>query len=156
MRLGKKIESKRSKIANKLTRRDFLKSSVVAVASAAWAMPVIVPSSARGANAPSNRITIGCIGMRNMGTTNMKGFMAKPAAQVVAVCDVDTVYREEARNIAGLEPKSAYNDFRELLVREDIDAVMVATPDHWHVPISIAATKAGKDIYIVKNRSLAP
>lgn len=113
-------------------------------------MPIIVPSSVLGANAPSNRITIGCIGMRNMGTTNMKGFMAKPTAQVVAVCDVDTVYREEARNIAGLEPKSAYNNFRELLVREDIDAVMVATPDHWHVPISIAAAKAGKDIYCEK------
>jgi predicted dehydrogenase len=84
----------------------------------------------------------------------MKGFIANPGAQVVAVCDVDSTHQEQAAKIAGLGPKEACNDFRDLLDRDDIDAVVVATPDHWHVPISIAAAKVGKDIYCEKPLSL--
>ena len=148
------MKSKRNKKEDTLTRRDFLKRSAVTAAGVAWAGPTIIPSSVLGAGAPSNRITIGCIGVGGMGTDNMKGFMAKSAAQVVAVCDVDADHREKARKIAGLDQKSAYNDFRALLDLRDIDAVVVSTPDHWHVPISIAAARAGKDVYCEKPLTL--
>jgi len=142
-----------NKKANILTRREFLKSSAVAATGMVFA-PTIVPSSVLGANAPSNRITIGSIGLGGMGTSNMKGFKGKSDAEVVALCDVDAGHREEARRAAGLNAGSCYNDFRELLAREDIDAVVVSTPDHWHVPISIAAVRAGKDVYCEKPLTL--
>jgi predicted dehydrogenase len=147
------MKIKGSKNAEKLSRRDFLKSSA-ATAAAALAGLTIVPCSVLGANAPSNRITIGCIGLGAQGSWIIKGFMSQPGAQVVAICDVDTSHRENAQNTAGLSAESAYNDFRDLLAREDIDAVVVAAPDHWHVPISIAAAKAGKDIYCEKPLTL--
>lgn len=142
-----------SQKARSISRREFLKGSSVAATAVAFA-PIIVPSSVFGASAPSNRITIGSIGVGGMGTSDMKGFKGNPNAEVVAVCDVDAGHRKEACKIAGLDPKSSYNDFRELLARDDIDAVVVATPDHWHVPISIAAVRAGKDVYCEKPLTL--
>ena len=141
-----------NKKINTVTRREFLRGSVVT--AAAFAVPTIVPSSVFGANAPSNRITIGSIGLGGMGTGNMKGFKGKSGSQVVALCDVDAGHLEKARQTAGLEEKSTYNDFRDLLARDDVDAVVVATPDHWHVPASIAAVKAGKDVYCEKPLTL--
>ncbi len=116
--------------------------------------PTIIPSSVLGAAAPSNRITIGCIGLGSQGDWNMQGFISNPQAEVVAVCDVDVNHLERAQRRAGLDSKSACKDYRELLAREDIDAVVVSTPDHWHVPISIAAAIAGKDIYCEKPLTL--
>jgi len=147
------MKSKRTKKANAITRREFLKSTVAAAATA-FAVPTIVPSSVFGADAPSNRITIGSIGLGGMGTGNMKGFKGKSGSEVVAVCDVDAEHLEKARETAGLDKKSCYNDFRELIARDDIDAVVVATPDHWHVPISIEAVRAGKDVYCEKPLTL--
>jgi predicted dehydrogenase len=141
-----------SKTTN-VTRRDFLKGSAI-VTGAAIVWPTIVPSSVFGADAPSNRITIGCIGTGGQGGSNMKGFKAKSGCQVVAVCDVDAAHRESARKTVDLDPKSCYNDFRELLARNDIDAVSIATPDHWHVSTSIAAVRAGKDVYCEKPLTL--
>ncbi len=146
------MKSKTTKKVNTVSRREFLKSSVVT--AAAFAVPTIVPSSVFGADAPSNRITIGSIGLGGMGTGNMKGFKGKSGSQVVAVCDVDAGHLEKARQTAGLDEKSSYNDFRDLISRDDIDAVVVATPDHWHVPVSIAAVKAGKDVYCEKPLTL--
>lgn len=137
-----------------VTRREFLRGSAAVAASAAIMWPAIVPSSAFGADAPSSRITMGCIGVGGQGTSNMKGFKGQPGCQVVAVCDVDAGHRENAAKTAGLDPKSCYNDFREVLARGDIDAVSVAAPDHWHVPISIAAVRAGKDVYCEKPLTL--
>jgi predicted dehydrogenase len=136
------------------TRRQFLKNSAITAAGAALALPSIVSSSALGANAPSNRITIGSIGLGNQGVSNLKGFIGQPGCQVVAICDVDAAHREQTRQIAKLEPASSYNDFRDLLARDDIDAVVVCTPDHWHVPISIAAVRAGKDVFCEKPLTL--
>jgi predicted dehydrogenase len=147
------MSSKRISKATIVTRRDFLKGSAIA-AGAAIAWPAIVPSSVFGANAPSNRITMGCIGTGGQGRSNMKGFNAKSGCQVVAVCDVDAGHRESARKTVGLDPKSCYNDFREVLARNDIDAVSIATPDHWHVPTSIAAVRTGKDVYCEKPLTL--
>jgi predicted dehydrogenase len=132
----------------KLTRRDFFKAA--GGAAVTFAIPKIVPSSVFGENAPSNRINIGVIGTGEMGIVNLKSFMHKPGVQVVAVCDVDRQHRETARKTAKLPEDASYNDFRELLARPDIDAVVVVTPDHWHALISIMAAKAGKDIYCEK------
>jgi predicted dehydrogenase len=134
-------------------RRQFLKA-----AGATLAAPLIVPRSLFGANAPSNRITVGMIGMgRQAYHVNLPPFLNEPDSQVVAVCDVDAWRLEQAKlkveqHYAGQTPSGAYKgclackDFREVLARPDIDAVMISTPDHWHVPMSIAAVKAGKDV----------
>ena len=147
------MKGEKTRTANVVTRREFLKSSAAAAAGA-FVVPTIVPASVFGADAPSNRITIGSIGLGGMGTGNMKGFKGKSGSEVVAVCDVDAEHLEKARETAGLDKKSCYNDFRELIARDDIDAVVVATPDHWHVPTSIAAVRAGKDVYCEKPLTL--
>jgi len=147
------MNNRSTKNVKNVSRREFLKGSAVA-AGAALVWPTIVPSTVFGADAPSNRITMGCIGMGGKGTGNMKGFRAKSGCEVVAVCDVDAAHRETARSTAELDAKSCYNDFRDLLAREDIDAVSIATPDHWHVPNSIAAIRAGKDVYCEKPLTL--
>ncbi len=133
-----------------MNRRQFLKSTL----SAAIAAPYIIPASALGKDgftAPSDRITIGCIGVGGMGTANMNSFLGKPEAQILAVCDVDTKHRNRARDTVneryGNKDCATYNDFREVLARNDIDAISLATPDHWHGIIAVAAARAGKDIY---------
>ena len=118
------------------------------------ALPYFVPASALGKAdkvAASERITIGFIGVGDHGINmNLRTFLGQPDAQAVAVCDVDTDHLITARNIVnekyGNKDCATYKDFREVLARKDIDAVMISTPDHWHVPISIAAAKAGKDV----------
>ena len=137
----------------KMNRRRFVKTSGTALA-AVFGFPSIIPSSVFGKDgniSPSNRITVGCIGMGGMGTGNMNGFLEKQDAQVVAVCDVDQSHRNRAKssvdNTYGNKDCAAYNDFRELLARDDIDAVMHATPDQWHALVATQAAQAGKDIY---------
>lgn len=145
-----------------MDRRDFLKFS--GALGAALAIPTIVPSSVFGANAPSNRINIGCIGVGRMGQGDLREILGFDQVRVVAVCDVDAHRMEDARGIVDNhykardgETKGAcakYGDFRDLLAREDIDAVQVVTPDHWHAIPAIAAAKAGKDIFIQKPMTL--
>ncbi len=135
-----------------LHRRDLLRAA--AWAGTAVTVPSFVPSSVFGPAAPSNRITIGCIGVGNMGSSDLKAFKANPNAQVVAVCEVDAQRLEEARKLASIDKGACYSDFRELLARPDIDAVTVVTPDHWHVPICLAAVRAGKDVYCEKPLTL--
>jgi predicted dehydrogenase len=147
----------------RLTRRTFLKST------AAVALPYAISASAIGAAgrpAPSERIVMGAIGVGGQGTRHVGGgiwvqgggFLSKPQVQFVAVCDVNARRRDNARNIVnkhyGHNDCAVYNDFRVLVAREDIDAVLVATPDHWHVLTSIAAVKSGKDVYCEKPLSL--
>ena len=144
--------------ARSLTRRTFLRNSAGAVAGATLLSPTIVPSSVFGANAPSNRVTVGMIGMgRQAYYSNVKSFLSFPDVQVVAVCDVDAWRLESGRKAVEdhyakdrssgtFKGCAVFRDFREVLARKDIDAVMISTPDHWHVPISIAAVKAGKDV----------
>jgi len=133
-----------------MKRREFIKN----VFSAAMAAPYFIPAAVLGRNgavAPSNRITLGCIGVGGMGTGNLNSFLTKPNAQVLAVCDVDTPHRHNARDLVNQAYRNSdcatYNDFREVLARGDIDAVMIATPDHWHGIIAVAAARARKDIY---------
>ncbi len=140
------------------SRRTFLKASA---AAAAMAFPYIIPASALGKNgrpAPSERIVMGGIGIGNMGSADQGNFLGHDDVQYVAVCDVRQHFREEALNRVnghyGNKSCTPYNDFRELLARKDIDAVHIATPDHWHAIIAIAACRAGKDVYCQKPESL--
>lgn len=142
-------------------RRTFLKRSVAAAAGAV-AFPHIIPASALGADgtvAPSNRIVLGCIGTGSQGTNNMRDFLERGnRIQIVAVCDVDRSRRLEAKKIVDEAQGNAdcrdYNDFRELLARNDLDAVSIALPDHWHSIPAITAAKRGLDIYAEKPLSL--
>jgi len=145
-----------------MTRRSFLGMAATAAA------PQILPASVLGANgyvAPSNRVAVGLIGIGVMGAGHLVHASGNPALQVVAVCDVDRYRRDEAKKRveAAYAVKAqggayagcvAYNDYREVLARPDIDAVFIVTPDHWHAPIAAAAAAAGKDIYCEKPVSL--
>jgi predicted dehydrogenase len=121
------------------------------------AAPLFVPASAlgrQGAVAPSDRIVLGFIGTGGRGSSLLNVFMNQKDVQVAAVCDVDTRRRNQGRDIVnkkyGNQDCVAYNDFRELLARKDLNAIVVATPDHWHALATIAAAKAVKDIYCEK------
>jgi predicted dehydrogenase len=139
------------------SRRTFLKTGAMA-AGAPW----ILPSRVWGAQTqPNDRITLGFVGMGMQNRGLLGGFLTYPQTQVIAVCDVDTHRRENARhmveqfyaakNPSGAAPKcDEYPDFRELIARQDIDAVVIATPDHWHACVAITAAKAKKDIYCEK------
>jgi len=147
----------RSAAKPRVSRRAFLKTT----AAGAVAFPYIIPSSALGADgsvAPSNRTVMGCIGVGSQGTGNMRNFLGKPRAHIVAVCDVDRPHRRRAKGLVderyGNEDCVGYTDFRELLARTDLDAVSIAVPDHWHAIPAIAAAKAGLDIYAEKPLAL--
>jgi predicted dehydrogenase len=89
--------------------------------------------------------------MGGQGVSDMRDFLAQPDARVLAVCDVDAGHLESAKERVDEEYNNndcaAYGDFRELIARDDIDIVQIATPDHWHAVIAVAAAKAGKDMY---------
>ncbi|UCE25236.1 MAG: Gfo/Idh/MocA family oxidoreductase, partial [Candidatus Zixiibacteriota bacterium] len=145
-----------------ITRRQFLGRT--AALSGVIAAPWIIPSSVLGAEgnvAPSERITVGLIGHGIMGRGHLRRLAGDRDFQVMAVCDVDGMRCQQAKNrveetYASKRPDDtykgcdAYNDYRELLARPDIDAVVIVTPDHWHTPQSIDAVKAGKDVYCEK------
>jgi len=146
---------------HRLTRRQFLKKSG-STALSALVVPMIVPASAlgrAGTVVPANRITVGCIGVGPQGQGVMNGFLSQSDARVVAVCDVKTEQLSQARDRVNNHYQntdcSAYGDFRELVARNDIDACLIATPDHWHVLTALAAVRAGKDIYVEKPLGLS-
>src|SRR5215471_15980330 len=126
-----------------ITRREFVQSAAVTAAT----LPLVVPGAALSADekkAPANeRLTLGFIGVGTMNRGHLGHFLGQKDVQVLAVCDVDTTRRESAKKTVedryAQDTKSgkykgcaAYNDFRELIGRKDIDAVVIATPDHWH------------------------
>ena len=130
----------------RFTRRRLLKSAAVAAVSA----PYVITSTALGnQDTPpaSQRIVLGHIGVGNRGRSLLRGFMNCQGAQSVAASDP---YKSRRDAAAAMTQGKAYADFRELLARDDIDAVVVATQDHWHVPIAVAAARAGKDAYVEK------
>lgn len=137
------------------TRRGFLKACL-----AAGVAPAIVPNVVFGDTAPSKRINVGMIGMgRQAVHVNLPPFLTMPEVRVVALCDVDGWRLAEAKKRVdahyGNSDCAVYRDFRELIARDDIDAVMNSTPDHWHVPISLAAVKAGKHVSCEKPLTLS-
>ncbi|HQM49378.1 MAG TPA: Gfo/Idh/MocA family oxidoreductase [Candidatus Hydrogenedentes bacterium] len=140
---------------HKCSRRAALKGLGLAAA------PFIVPARVFGDEAPSNRIAVGIIGTgRQSHQINIPQFLNSPHAQVVALCDVDswrleTVKAQVETHYAAQTGQAysgcaVYRDFRELIAREDVDAVMISGPDHWHVPMGIAAAKAGKHFSVEK------
>lgn len=137
------------------TRRIFLKSCM-----AAGVAPLIVPSHVFGQNAPSNKITLALIGTgRQAIQVNLPALLTLPNVQIVAVCDVDAWRSAKAKaevdRYYGNSDCAVYRDWREVVARADIDAVMNSTPDHWHVPISLAAVKAGKHVSCEKPLTLS-
>jgi len=140
------------------TRREFFGKMArgAAAAGAAFAMPSVVSARALGRadKAPaSERLTMGFIGVGGMGSGHLGAFLYRREVEVLAVCDVYEPHRMRAKERAG-DRCAVYNDFRDLLDRKDIDAVLIATPDHWHVLVAIAACQAGKDIYCEKPLTL--
>lgn len=140
------------------TRRQIL--SAFGTAGLVTMCPSIVPSSVFGATAPSNRINVAMIGMgRQALHANLKPFLFSNEARVVAVCDVDKWRLEKARQAVDQhynnQTCATYTDWRDVLARDDIDAVMNSTPDHWHVPISLAAVRRGMHVSCEKPLTLS-
>jgi len=141
-----------------ISRRRFL--STAAKASAIFAAPIIVPARALGRDgntAPSERVTLACLGNGPRGGYVLDVMMKEPVIQVVAIADIRRDRRERVKKVA--EEKygpgvDMYRDFREMLPRADIDAVLIATGDRWHTMASIHASKAGKDVYCEKPCSM--
>jgi hypothetical protein len=141
--------------ATPLHRRRFLKTALSAGAAAM--APQIIPSSALGrdgAVAPSERIVLGGIGIGNRGAYDLGCFFEQPDVQFVAVCDVKAARRDAVKKMAderyGNSDCARYRDFRELLDRSDIDAVLIATGPNWHATAAMYAARAGKDMYCEK------
>jgi predicted dehydrogenase len=148
----------------RLTRRQFMQKS----AAAAAAVPYFVPAAAlgsRGRPPPSGRLNMGFIGVGNMGGGHLGWFLNNQDVQIRAICDVDA--RKGAKAVRRVEEGYAeqsrsgayagcdlYNEYEELLARDDIDLVLIAVPDHWHAIVAIAACRAGKDVYCEKPLSL--
>lgn len=150
-----------------MNRRKFLAKA--ALGTSAVAVPAFIPAPVLGRagfTPPSDRITIGCIGLGGQGIHNMRALASQPDTEILALCDVQGYAGENPFGAAGLrvaqeklrelpnyadrKKRSEFRDFRELLERKDIDAVTVCTPDHWHGLITIAAANSGKDIYCEK------
>ena len=148
-----------------ISRREFVVQSGCALS--ALAAPMIVPAGVFGANAPGNRINVGFIGTgRQAFSANLPQMMAVPGVQVVAVCDVDSWRMAEAQAYvnafyAKRDGLLSYNgcrmkgDFRDVISDPDIDALMIGTPDHWHVLMGITAARAKKHFALEKPISLS-
>ena len=150
----------KQKTTGGIGRRDMLKGAL-AGAAGVLGFPMIVPSSAlgrAGTIAPSDRVTLGCIGVGRQGGGDMRGFLQRDDTRVVAICDVQETARNAAKKLVdarnGDTSCLTYNDYRELLVRKDIDAVLMATGERWTPIIGIAAARAGKHMYYEKPLAL--
>src|SRR5262249_22572842 len=130
------------------SRRAFLGALGTLGAASVLPMPMVVPASALGrggVSPPSERVRVGLIGVKNQGTSNLKALMG----EAVAVCDVDSEVLGKAKDLAEKGAGRsivAVADYRALLDRKDVDAVVVTTPDHWHARITVDACQAGKDV----------
>src|SRR5512145_645560 len=140
---------KQNLVSRGITRRNFLAASTLAAIA-----PTIVPASVfgrQGQPAPSGRITMGVVGWGMMGPGNTEAFLGQPDCQVVAACDLDKEHLSQAVNAVNGHYKNQdckpYHDYREMMARKDIDAVMLAVPDHWHALTAVEAAKNKKDIY---------
>src|SRR5947209_9191313 len=132
----------------RMTRRDFNKTATAIGAAAVT--PALFADRVPGAN---ERVRLGFIGLGNRGDQVLDAFLTHKDAEVIALCDIHQPYLDFAGKKAGGNPEQ-FHDYRKLLDRKDIDAVVIATPDHWHALQMIHACKAGKDVYVEKPLSL--
>jgi predicted dehydrogenase len=142
------------KTKDSLTRRDLLRQSAAgAVLTAPWFVPAAALGR-EGKTPPSERITLGVIGMGPRCTYDLQAMLKQPDVQCVAICDVQVSRREAGKKLVDGHYKTkdctTYGDFHDLLARRDLDAVLIATGDRWHGPASILAARAGKDVYSEK------
>ncbi|MCD6332552.1 MAG: Gfo/Idh/MocA family oxidoreductase [Bacteroidales bacterium] len=133
-------------------RREFIKTSGTLAAGVTVAS--MIPGTVSCASKANEKIVLGAIGLNGMGYNDLRALIAQPNVECAAICDVDqNVLAKRLPQITelqkGVAPKT-YTDFRKLLERKDIDAVLIATPDHWHALIMIAACQAGKHVYVEK------
>jgi predicted dehydrogenase len=139
-----------------MERREFLKGAMGG-ATAIAGFPTIIPSSALGADgavAPSEKIVMALIGTGSQGGGHVRAYLQQQDVHVAAICDVRDAARNRNSDLVNTQYKDSgcatYKDFREVLARKDVDAVLIATPEHWHTPISIEAARQGKHIYCEK------
>jgi len=156
----------------KTTRREFLRNSTATTAGMALGLNLVGAPVMRSVLGANERIRVGFIGVGNRGSQLLAGFMAQDDVEIAALCDVYEPYlarnyaavgKDVIESIGGRVPKMGeefpnkverYKDFRQVLDRKDIDAVVIATPDHWHAIQTIMACQAGKDIYVEKPLSV--
>jgi len=156
----------------KTTRRRFLKNTTIAAASAALGLKVVGVPAVRSALGANGKVRVGFIGVGNRGTQLLGSFLTQADVEVVALCDVYEPYlaRDYSKvgkklidSLGNMVPKmteklgpdiARYKDFRRLLDRKDVDAVVISTPDHWHAIQTIMACQAQKDVYVEKPLSL--
>ncbi|MDP6526382.1 MAG: Gfo/Idh/MocA family oxidoreductase [Kiritimatiellia bacterium] len=131
-----------------ISRRSFVKTGA-AMASAPYIIPASVLGKEPGKEAASERVAIAAVGVGGRGNHNLSR-LKNYGAEIVALCDVNKRHLETTQRRYGVDSKAVSGDFREIVTREDVDAVMVATNDHWHVLVGLEALKAGKDVYIEK------
>jgi len=138
------------------TRRDFVRNAL-ATGPMVLGFPDILSAAVLGRDgsvSPSSRIVMGCIGVGGMGSGHLEAFLGKEEVRVAAVCDVRESHRQAAKERVDKQYRdsncAAYADFRELLARPDLDAVLIAVPDHWHVLIGLEAARQGKHMYFEK------
>lgn len=139
---------------NKQTRREFLAATTVTAMGVGLGIPAIAGAKGKSQQAsPNDKIVFGLIGCGGMGAANMRSFMGHPDVDVAAICDVDS--SRMAGDIKSIEEKygrkpDTYSDYRKMLERKDIDAIIIGTPDHWHALNLVHTCEAGKDIYCEK------
>mgnify|MGYP005846537689 FL=1 len=139
---------------NPCSRRRFLRTAL-----AGAALPTLVSTRLFGQDAPSNQVAVGAIGVGGRGSALLREISNQPGVKVLGVCDVFQQRRE--RHAADLNQRyggqvtTPYRDLRDLLARDDIDAVTIGTPDHWHVPAALLAVRSGKDVYVEKPLGLS-
>jgi len=136
---------------NKLTRRSFNTAAVSTLAVAASMQTAASYARAAGAN---DRVRLGFLGVANRGMQDLDAFQKHPDAEIAALCDVDKKTLEAARAKFGTDATFTAEDFRKVYERKDIDAIVIATPDHWHAIQTVDACKAGKDVYVEKPLSV--
>src|SRR5438445_177651 len=130
-----------------ISRRDFVKDTTIAAVGTGVALSV-GPFS-RGVLGANEKIVVGVIGCGGQGRWNMRDFRRQPEVAIAAVCDVYDANLQQAVEMTDGKA-TAYKDFRKVLERKDIDAVIIATPDHWHALPTVYACEAGKDVYVEK------
>jgi predicted dehydrogenase len=131
-------------LSNDVSRRSFLKTSATAAALSAFAAPAVLAS-----RSPNETVNVGCIGTGGRCRSLMKPLATVPNVRIAAVCDIWDVHLDEGRKLA--DPKAfATKVYKEILDKKDIDAVLIGSPDHWHVPMTVDALAADKDVYVEK------